>query len=335
MASMGYKLTQGLIRLGHQVLTYGDRDIAKIFGFMGHKTIFTTSKTNENFYKYCINLKPDIILLGHADTISANTLQRIRQALKNVKIIQWNVDSVNPSEKLQLHNIENIKSKLDVVDYTFITTADRDLLSIFDLEKNKIFYLPNPVDKSIETAKVFLNSSPKYDLFFAASPNSTRDLGGEIVTSKQVADFIKQNVKSDKLLFPRLYAPSLDGISYIEALGQSASVLNISRYNSDYLYSSDRMAHAMGNGCLAFIDERSGFKDIFTEDEVAFYKNKEDLIEKINYFISNPKERQKVAQNGYTRYHELFNETKMAEYIISVADETFDASSYPYVTQIK
>ena len=95
------------------------------------------------------------------------------------------------------------------------------------------------------------------------------------------------------------------------------------------------MAHAMGNGCLTFIDERSGFKDIFAEDEVAFYNSKDELVEKINYFISNPKERQKVAQKGYTRYHELFNETKMAEYIVSVADETFDSSLYPYATQIK
>ena len=335
IASMGYKLTNGFTRLGHQVLSYADRDIAKIFGLCGHKLPFTLNKANENFYKFCLNTKPDIILLGHADTIFPQTLQKIKEALKKVIIIQWNVDGVNPSEKNGTHNINMLKQKLNVVDYTFITTADKKLLSVLELNKNDVFYLPNPVDKSIETAEVFNNSNPKYDLFFAASQNSKRDLEGAIITSKEVADIITQNVDSSKLLFPRLYSPSLDGISYLEALANSAMVLNISRYNSDYLYSSDRMAHAMGNGCLALVDERTGFKDIFNDDEVAFYSTKDDLIEKINYYIKNPAQRQYVAKNGYNRYHELFNETKLAQYIISVANKNFNKDDYSYATIIK
>ena len=335
MTSMGYKLTNGLTRLGHQVLTYGDRDIAKIFGLMGHKMPWSMNKANDNFYNFCLNTKPDVILLGHADTIYPETLQKIREALKDVTIIQWNVDNVNPEEPSAMHNIKQIKQKIDLVDYTFITTADKNLLSVLDLKKNKVFYLPNPVDASIEKYRVYEEKKPTYDLFFAASPNTIRDLGGEIVTSKEVADFISNNVKDANMLFPRLYHPSLDGISYIEALSKSAMVLNMSRNNSDYLYSSDRMAHAMGNGCLALIDERTGFKDIFNDDEAAFYSSKENLIEKINYYTKNPEQRQLVAKNGWRRYHELFNEKALTEYMMSVVDNTFDSAKYPYPTLIK
>ncbi len=335
MASMGYKLTQGLIRLNHQVLCYSDRDVAKAFGFLGHKNFLGNQKANENFYKYCINLKPDVILLGHADTISTETLKKIKEELKDVKIVQWNVDPVNPIEPSCINNIKNLKSKLEVVDYTFITTADSRLLSVLDLEKNKVFFIPNPVDASIETAKVYESINPKYDLFFAASPNSKRDLGGKIITSKELTEIITNNVKSDKLLFPRLNSPSLDGVSYLEGLANSAMVLNISRLSNDYLYSSDRMAHAIGQGCLTFVDRKTGFGDIFTEDEIAFYETKEELLEKINYYIENPKQRQIVAQNGYKKYHELFNETKVAKYLMSVVDGSFNEKDYPYKTLIK
>ena len=53
-----------------------------------------------------------------------------------------------------------------------------------------MFFIPNPVDSSIETAKVFENPNPKYDLFFAASPNSMRDLCGELLASRDVADIV-------------------------------------------------------------------------------------------------------------------------------------------------
>ena len=66
-----------------------------------------------------------------------------------------------------------------------------------------------------------------------------------------------------------------------ELLKNSAIVLNLSRTADDYLYSSDRMAHAMGNGCLIFQDLRTGFQNIFKEDEIAFYSDNDFLIDNI------------------------------------------------------
>lgn len=330
MASMGYKLTNGLIRLGHQVMTYSDRDMERLFGLLGNRCWFSHRKNNDNFYKFCLNLKPDVILLGHADTIFLDTLLKIREALPEVKILQWNVDSINPQIEGGRRNIEHIKAKLPAVDYTLITTKETKLYEPFNPKKNKIGYIPNPVDKSIEKSRVFEQKNPPYDVFFASNPDAQRDVCGQLMTAREIADELRQNCPEAKLMFPRVLAPSADGIDYLEKLANSAMVLNLSRISDEYLYSSDRMAHAMGNGCLALIDIRTGFNDIFSEDEVAFYQTKEELEQKINFFIKSPEQRMSVAQKGWQRYHELFNETKVASYITSLLTGTYKSEDYPY-----
>ncbi|MBP5699147.1 MAG: glycosyltransferase family 1 protein [Alphaproteobacteria bacterium] len=329
MASMGYKLNNGLIRLGHQVMCYSDRDMSRLYGIMGKKIFLSNKKNNENFKRFCLNLKPDIILFGHADVISAQTIAEIRAALPHVQIVQWNVDPINPEVESGRHNIKNIISKLDVVDYTLITTGDKNLFNVFNPQKHKIGFIPNPVDKSIETAKVFENENPMYDVFFASSPQVLRDLCGELVAPADVATLLEQNCPQAKLHFPRINAPSVDGVEYLEKLAQSAMVLNLSRTN-DYLYSSDRMAHAMGNGCLALIDRRTGFNKLISEDEAGFYSTKEEMIDKINLFIKYPQKRMETAQKGWLKYHELFSETKIAAYLLSLLDGSFKPQDYPF-----
>lgn len=331
MASMGYKLNNGLVRLGHQVLTYSDRDMARLFGVFGKKCLLSAKKNNDNFYKFCLNFKPDIVLLGHADTISPKTILKIKEALPQTKILQWNVDSINPILESGRRNIKNIKSKLEAVDYTLITTADKKLYAPFAPDKHNIGFIPNPVDKSIETARVFEKLAPEYDVFFASNPTAERDIGGELLTASKISDMLIKNCPEAKLMFPRLNAPSADGLVYLELLSKSAMVLNLSRVSTDYLYSSDRMAHAMGNGCLAFIDRRTGFTDIFNEDEAAFYEGKDELIDKINFYKKNPTDRMGTAQKGWQKYHALFNETNVTKYVLSLLNGTFRKEDYPFI----
>ena len=131
-AGMAYKLNNGLTRLGHQTVCYNDREAARALALFGTKTPWSVRKTNDNFYHYCLDFRPDAIILGHADIITAETLLKIRDKVPGVKILQWNVDCINPYTDWGEHNIGNIKSKLDAVDFSLITTADRKLLRQFD-----------------------------------------------------------------------------------------------------------------------------------------------------------------------------------------------------------
>ena len=70
----------------------------------------------------------------------------------------------------------------------------------------------------------------------------------------------------------------------------------------------------------------------FPKKELVFYHDKEDLVNKINFFIAHPKLRQKIAKKGYEKYVKLFNEQEIAKYILSVATNTFNPKDYPYQT---
>ena len=95
--------------------------------------------------------------------------------------------------------------------------------------------------------------------------------------------------------------------------------LNLSRGKPTKYYSSNRIASIMGNGLLTFIDEKVQMNRFFNKNEIVFYKNINDLADKIKYYSKNEKVRIKIARNGKKKYFKLFNETKITKYFIDIS----------------
>ena len=72
----------------------------------------------------------------------------------------------------------------------------------------------------------------------------------------------------------------------------------------------------MGNGLLTFIDEKTCFSDFFTDKELIFYKDINDLSYKLNKYKKDIKERKEIAKKGKIKYFKYFNSTLVADYII-------------------
>ena len=100
-----------------------------------------------------------------------------------------------------------------------------------------------------------------------------------------------------------------------------------------YLYSSDRIAQYVGNGLLTFTDKDFSLNKLFTEDEMVFYSGYEDLREKLKYYLDNPKERQRIAKNGWKKAHRAYNERQCAKFILEAAfgdlNSTFEWDTSP------
>ena len=64
--------------------------------------------------------------------------------------------------------------------------------------------------------------------------------------------------------------------------------LNLSRGEAIKYYSSDRITQIVGNGLVCLIDEKTQYRDFFSNDEMVFYKNLNDLSEKIRKIPKNP-----------------------------------------------
>ncbi len=64
--------------------------------------------------------------------------------------------------------------------------------------------------------------------------------------------------------------PHLTGAAYQDALSGCAAGLNASRRNDALLYTSDRLAHMIGNGQAILIDRATGYDRLFGPGEMAF-----------------------------------------------------------------
>ena len=60
---------------------------------------------------------------------------------------------------------------------------------------------------------------------------------------------------------------------------------------------------------------------IFKEDhEIVFYSTKEEALEKINYYLNNDSEREKISENGYNKVMECFTTNNIVEYVLTGKD---------------
>ena len=82
--------------------------------------------------------------------------------------------------------------------------------------------------------------------------------------------------------------------------------LNLSRGEAIKYYSSDRITQIIGNGLVCLIDEKTEYKDFFSEKEMVFYKNINDLSEKISKISKDEKLRKSIAKKGKNKYMKFF-----------------------------
>lgn len=256
---------------------------------------------------------PDLILFGHADTIRPGTLEELREALPGVKLAQWNVDPLFEED-----NVDRIKSKIGLVDHTFVTTAG-PMLEKLGEAKYPVSFMPNLVDPSIERFRNFTKQGDELpiDLFYAAgNPLQPRSHGGTYGTTEELIQKIQENCPEIRFETPGCGSPIISRKNYELALMRSSMGLNISRRNDVHLYSSDRIAHIVGNGILAFVDRATGYADFFGEDGFGFYSTEEELFDKVKFFKSHDLARQQTARKGWEAYHREFDCRIVTEYMI-------------------
>ena len=104
---------------------------------------------------------------------------------------------------------------------------------------------------------------------------------------------------------------------YFKTISNAKMGLNLSRGDAIKYYSSDRITQIVGNGLVCLIDEKTQYRDFFNNSEMVFYKNVNDLSEKILRISRDEKLRKKIAKNGKKKYMKYFNSSLVAEFIIN------------------
>ena len=311
--STGKKIENGLIRLGHDVEGISDRDILSYSSKLKGKTLL-----NKIFLEKTLYYRPDLILMGHVNTIEDSTFDKIKNTCKHTIFSQWYEDNLTINGPDFNKNYLNLKTNFEHIDNFFISTHPDDVSK--KSSRIRYHFLPTPVDRNIEKLNIYNRNDYTYDVFFAMSHGVNR---GKIKTGKkdERENFIKELINLNKDIKFDIYGFAdrnpVWSESFYSAISRSYMAVNLNRGKPKKYSSSNRIGSLIGNGLLTFIDYKKKFNHFFNDDEIIFYNNKYDLSDKINYYKHNHHLAKKIAKKGQDKYFKLFNEIEVAKYIIN------------------
>jgi len=328
------RINNGFIRNNHEVFWFSDRDVARCSNVFGSRKMGVKA-SNRKLLEVCRNFQPDVIALSSADIIQAETLAQARKSLPNVAIFQYYIDPL-----FYESNLRNVRSKADVVDWTFVTTAGPVLSSVAGLH-SRVAFIPNPVDSSIDVHRCHERADQLHDVFFAGHLDKRldpSDLRG------RAPDLIHERLPDVRCAFygHGRYKP-LFGAEFMGALGDAKIGLNFSKRvpglapgpgGKLYLYSSDRIGLYQGNGLLVFATQAFSLAELYGGDALVEVEGADDLIDKLRFYVENDAERRRVARNGYELGHREFNERLVSQYMVETTLEVVHSHAYAWPTEI-
>lgn len=296
------KLHNGLIRLGHNVLPFSDRDIARAErGFLrsGRKAV------NRRLLDACEAFEPDLILIGHADLIDNETLIEARRRRPGLKIAVWCLDAlfVPANQKRLLTNAE-------IADALFITSGGEALRQFKPRGGGPVCFVPPCTDISLEPLRNFAEPSLDIDALFCGvgEPHDPRIA----LVSQALAALPKARIEVRGILGN----PPAFGAPYDRLLEQSRILLNLNRQEGEQLYSSDRIAQGFGNGLAVVLSRKGGLDHLIGEENAFFFNDEDSFVAVLKRAIEDKAHCRDVAERGWRSYHQRFSSDKIAAYIL-------------------
>jgi glycosyltransferase involved in cell wall biosynthesis len=307
--NLASKISNGFIKDKFQVTNFSDRFFFQANAF---------SNIDDKIINIIKNLNPNLLLLGHTNSIKKETLKYIKDKFSNTKIAFWYEDSINKKGPDFNRNKQFIEKYKDYVDQYFVTT-DKDHIQA-SIPKNKLNFIPVPCSNVTENLNLYQTRNYEFDIFYGVSHGVNR---GVLKKNKidERFNFLKllTSVSSDITynIFGFNNIQPVWGNKFIKEISKCKFALNLSRGEPIKYYSSNRIASLVANGIPTLIDEKVKFSDFFSNNEMIFYKDIYDLIDKVNYYKNNERKRVQLGINGKKRYFKIFNNRIVADYIFS------------------
>ncbi|WP_319517328.1 glycosyltransferase [uncultured Martelella sp.] len=322
--SLPFKLMNGFIRAGHNVIPFSDRDHAR------ESTIWATQKRGrkrmaKKLLELCETYRPHLVVFAHSDLLEDDTFISLREKVPGVRLADCSVDAIFRQQTMAYFVRRSIH-----MDACFITTGDRHRLRALGLPQGRTYFIPNPVDASIETAQVF--DVPATQLSYDG-----QFLGTGIGKREEQLTFLKKTLPSGYRFNTggrAFNAKWQTSTSFLNALTQAAVSPNLPLDDTDsesmvYLYSSDRVGQLLGQGVTTISPAKAGLSDLY-EDGIVEYDSREHLASLMEELYGDDAKRRKIGETGHRIAHERTNERIVAEFIF---DATFgnnlDRFSWP------
>ncbi len=286
-----------------KVLNFLDADVE---GFKEKVLLHLTQNKEKLFLKKRINYntffkkeydayKPDILFLIKGSILTPETVEYAR---KNSLVILWMMDSI--------YRITTSYILRNVVDHIFL--FEQTEIPKLAAEGITAHFLPLALDESVYYP---IESERDIDLLFVGALYPNRiELLNKIIKAfpdkkiKIYGNLFSPFKKPWKLLFRKnkhIYTnKSVQPTELNKLYARSKICLNIHHAQSVGGV-NQRFFEILGAGALQLCDYKMFIGDNFTEGDLVWYKNEEELFTKLSYLFSNMHNLDEIRQSGYKK----------------------------------
>jgi spore maturation protein CgeB len=254
---------------------------------------------NQKFLEVIKRDKPEYVFLPSVNDFYFDTLLSIKKISPSTKVIMSFGD-----DDVQFDNFS--RYIMLFVDYGLLY-QQRYIKKYVKEGFENIFYI-NGLNTDFFRP---LNLKKIYDVTFIGGPSSTKSLRYNYIK------FLK-----DRGVKIRLFGSGWDKYSEFKDIyggplesGEMVRVLNQSKINLCFSLNANGIPHIKGkfyegSSCKTFVltEFCKDYLDKFRDGkDIVTFKNKEDLLKKIDYYLKNSGEREKITNNSYKKIIRYFN----------------------------
>lgn len=306
-------LHSGLLRAGHHVIAFSDRDSSlELSPFRLSSRFGGLGAMRRRLLRTAEHYSPELVLFGHADLVDRETVETLRLSVPGARLAQFNVDSVfNPRP------MSTFCSRSQLVDISFITTGNLDGLALPSSGRGPVHYFPNPVDSSVETARAFEKKREEL-------PFDGQFLSGRLKFRDDLIDRLVAGLPTDyrfRSTRRGLAGRRLRSVEFLSALAEAGCMPNLPHDDKmpvPYLYSSDRIAQCLGQGVAVLAPAEASLREIYDEG-VGEFSSFEHLVESMAFLQRNDDARRRQAERGWRIAHERTAGYRVAQYMLETA----------------
>jgi hypothetical protein len=242
-------------------------------------------------------LKPDVVFVHSNIWLERNTIKLIKSFSKKI-ILYWNCPIVGRWKNFAFD------------EFDFIFSSSMPLVNFFNKRNITSYYfqqafndnvLSDVIEPSILLNKaVFIgNFTPFHNYRFQVIEYLLQN-GVEI----DVYGGEKENLPENSIL-KKIIKPPVYGIEMYNKYKQYALAIHIhgegeknDEINLSSFAGAKRIFEITGIGKALLTSYQNNLSELFSKDEIITFTTKEECLEKVNYYLSNPQKLSKIAKAG-------------------------------------
>ena len=236
--------------------------------------------------------KPDYILFtvwGCGDFESIDLVEKFREVSPNSKIVGFYADDDRDFE---------ISSRFyaPFIDYNIVVQPNFTHKYIEEGNKAYSFYVIDT--KNYAPSKL----EKKYDVSFIGTPNHSRLEVMKLLMKNGVKLNIWGNGWLEYLEFRDICHDEVYGKEFNKIICQTKVNLGFTKNQEGLPHFKARVLENAALKAFTLVDYFKGYLDFFEENkEIVMFKDNDELIKKINYYIKHDKKREDVAEKAYKK----------------------------------